>query len=244
MVTSATLPAVQSLWIGSRLGLMEKLTIRSFLDHGHDFILWGYEPIEALDPEVEMRDANEILPFERVFRYVGGEFPGSVAGFSDIFRFKLLWERGGWWVDMDVTCLRPFDFDHEVLIRPHPGLARCCGNILRAPAGSDLMRRCYSDAVAAITTTNTDWLLPLRILSRHVDQLGLRHCIAPESWFGTDAEEQWQPLFASQAQPRGERFAIHWCNEWLRFLGFDKNAPVAGSFYDQLLRRHRILETS
>lgn len=34
---------------------------------------------------------------------------GSLAVFADWFRYRLLAERGGLWVDTDVVCLRPFD---------------------------------------------------------------------------------------------------------------------------------------
>ena len=33
--------------------------------------------------------------------------------FADGFRYRLLLEYGGLWVDTDVVCLRPFDFDHS-----------------------------------------------------------------------------------------------------------------------------------
>jgi hypothetical protein len=36
-----------------------------------------------------------------------------VQTFADLFRYKMLYERGGWWVDLDLILLRP-------LTHPHP----------------------------------------------------------------------------------------------------------------------------
>ncbi len=46
-------------------------------------------------------------PSSRIFKYTGYD---TYAGFSNFFRYKLLLDRGGWWVDADTICLRPFDF--------------------------------------------------------------------------------------------------------------------------------------
>ena len=40
-----------------------------------------------------------------IFRYRDN---GSYAGFANFFRYELLRKRGGWWVDLDTICLRPF----------------------------------------------------------------------------------------------------------------------------------------
>ena len=47
-------------------------------------------------------DANDILDKKYIFR----RWTGNLATFADIFRYKLLYERGGWWVDLDLVCLR------------------------------------------------------------------------------------------------------------------------------------------
>src|SRR5215213_329764 len=99
---------LQTLWIGPRLSAMEQLSIQSFLRHGHELHLYTYGDVEGVPRGTVLRDANEILPRERIFVY--RDFP-SVSGFSNFFRYKLLLERGGWWVDADMVCVRPFDFD-------------------------------------------------------------------------------------------------------------------------------------
>ena len=111
-------PIVHGLWIGDWLGPMQLLTIKSFMAHGYDFHLWAYnQNVAPLPAGVELKDAGELIPENQVFKYPpNGPLDvsfgtGSYAGFSDIFRYKVLYEHGGWYTDMDVTCLKRPDFN-------------------------------------------------------------------------------------------------------------------------------------
>jgi hypothetical protein len=249
---------INGLWIGSHLTLMEQLTLRSFVAQGHRFVLWTYDDLEtALPPGVERRDAREVLPSERVFRYRGGHFPGSCAGFSDMFRYALLAERGGWWVDMDVTCLRAFDFTALNVFRP-TGDGGVIGNILKIeptsqlapvrpsrrsgrPAGHRLMEFCYRWTRRFVDADNKDWFRPIKPLRLGLVRYGLVADIVGLPLFATDNPRDWAPLLAGGALLSRHRMAIHWCNEWSRRLGFDKTKPRQGSFYESLLIRHGLL---
>ena len=54
---------------------------------------------------VHLRDARELFSPDDFFVYADGFGKGSPAAFANLFRCKLLAERGGWWVDTDVVCL-------------------------------------------------------------------------------------------------------------------------------------------
>ena len=108
---------IQGLWIGPRLSVMERLSIASFLHHGHDYRLYTYGPVEGLPAGAVLEDARSILPESMIFQY---REHASFAGFSNYFRYKLLLERGGWWVDTDTVCLRPFDFDEPYVFGSQP----------------------------------------------------------------------------------------------------------------------------
>ncbi len=86
---------IQSLWIGPTLSVMERLCMRSFLAHGHDFHLYTYAPIDNVPEGVVVQDGNDILPESMIFQY---RDHSSYAGFANFFRYKLLLERGagGW----------------------------------------------------------------------------------------------------------------------------------------------------
>lgn len=86
-------------WHGTRLSTLELVCMQSFVDCGHRLRIHTYDETDV-PPGAENVDASEILPRERLFY-----FENSPASFSDIFRYKLLLEQGGWWVDTDVLCL-------------------------------------------------------------------------------------------------------------------------------------------
>lgn len=101
---------IQSLWIGDQLSLIEQLCIRSFIANGHQFHLYSYSKKINNCPEgTIIKDANDIIPFTKVYKDVAKTY----TSFANWFRYKLLYLKGGWWVDMDVICLKNFDFDED-----------------------------------------------------------------------------------------------------------------------------------
>jgi len=82
---------------------------------------------------VAIRDANEILPHDSIFVYRTDPGRGNPSAFANLFRYKLLSMRGGWWVDADVFCLRPFDFATDLVFGLEgPGRVNSC--VIKAPA--------------------------------------------------------------------------------------------------------------
>src|SRR2546423_4424360 len=94
---------VSSFWHGDVLSNLEMFCISSFLRNAVKYFLYAYEAPVNLPPGAVLKDANEILPRSRLFTYQAGTFNrGSVAGFSNLFRYTLLHQSGGWWTDTDV----------------------------------------------------------------------------------------------------------------------------------------------
>ncbi len=83
--------------------------------------------------------------------------------------------------------------------------------------------------------------MPIRPLRLGVARYGLNGDIVHSSVFGGDNPPDWAPFLTTAAQPSINRMAIHWCNEWVCHLGFDKTKPLRGSLYEQLLIRHNII---
>lgn len=242
MITKENL-VVNGLWIGEELSAMELLTLHSFTKNGHQFHLWAYDSLKQPLPKgVLVKDANEIIPEEEVFSYRHenqfGHGKGSVAGFSDVFRYKLLFDNGGWWVDMDVTCLSPFNSKAPYYFREHHELP-VVGNIIKCPKHSSLMHFCYVEAKRVINQDNKDWHLPLQILNNGIESLDLRQYIVlgdspPDKW---DVVSKW---VLSSAVLSEEFLYIHWLNEVWRSHKIDKESPVKGSLYQNLLEQYGI----
>lgn len=235
---------VNGLWIGKELSKIELLTIHSFLKHGHTFRLWLYEPLLTTLPiGVEIGDASTVIPKEKVFAYKNankyGHGKGSYAGFSDVFRYKLLYEYGGWWVDMDITCLKPFSFQHPYFFRTHHELM-VVGNVLKCPPKSNLMKLCFEQASLEINENNTDWHKPIDILNFHITSLQLEHYIVRD----ISNQDKWEitsKYIWSKAIPPNEWCFIHWQNEEWRYKKISKNNFYYSSAIGKLLKQYNLI---
>lgn len=238
---------INSLWIGDELSNLELLTIKSFLAKGHRFRLWLYDIVKTpLPVGVEICKAEQIIPKEKVFSYKYaneyGHGKGSYAGFSDIFRYKLLYEYGGWWVDMDVTCLKPFDFETPYFFRNHHDL-KVVGNVMKCPQGSELMMRCFTQATASVNEENTDWHKPINILNTNISDLVLENYIHqdisnPDRWEITS-----RYIWETDILPNHWYF-IHWQNEEWRFKHVSKKEFYYPSAIGLLTRGYHLTKAS
>jgi hypothetical protein len=94
----------QGFWHGPPLGLLRRACLCSFVRQGHVFELYTYAPISVPDGVI-LRSAEDIIPLTQMFYFQNTETGRlDLAPFSDLFRFKLLSERGGWWSDVDTVC--------------------------------------------------------------------------------------------------------------------------------------------
>jgi len=235
---------VHGLWIGKSLSPIELLCIKSFQANGHEFHLWVYDTIETTLPEnTILEDATKIIPRERVFYYKYsnqfGHGKGSYAGFSDIFRYKLLFEHGGWWADMDVVCLKPLNFCEPFVFRTHHDFL-VVGNVMKCPQKSELMRTCYEMASLQIDENNKDWNLPIKILNDTIEKMGLINYIKdfsnPDSWYMVR-----KLLYKNMDVPQ-HWYILHLVNEEWRRNDIDKNAIPKHSFLGHLLKKYTLFQ--
>ena len=85
---------------------METLCLISFIKTGYDVHVYCYDELE-LPAGVTKKNAADVLPRDQVFTHCHPGFgSGSFAGFADRFRYHLLYEKGGWWFDMDFVSIR------------------------------------------------------------------------------------------------------------------------------------------
>lgn len=94
---------VQTFWNG-RLSPYEVLCLKSFTSAGHEVDLYTYGLEGSYPQGVHVLDAAAVLP-PKEYRTETKVFEGHPGPFSDHFRYKLLYELGGWWVDTDVILL-------------------------------------------------------------------------------------------------------------------------------------------
>lgn len=129
---SQCLPEIRGLWIGSSLSEFEILSIRSFQRVGHAFRLFVYDEVDGVPAGVTVEDGSNVLSRTLLEPFLHPK--ASLAKFADWFRWQLLATRGGYWVDLDMVCLRPFSFDQELIYGYQQGQLPQVA-VLRFPAG-------------------------------------------------------------------------------------------------------------
>jgi glycosyl transferase-like sugar-binding protein len=110
--------AIEGLWIGSRLGELQIISLRSFLEKGYSYVLWAYNDLENVPAGVEVRDARDIISYEVYARWFleQPEKKHTKQTFANYFRYMLKYMHGGWWMDMDCVCVKPFNFESEYVL--------------------------------------------------------------------------------------------------------------------------------
>ncbi|MFN8295425.1 MAG: capsular polysaccharide synthesis protein [Chitinophagales bacterium] len=232
---------IHTLWIGDSLSAMEELMLKSFQYFNCNVNLWTYKNSLTVPDGIIIKDANEIIPEHKVFSYKSqnkyGHGKGSLSGFSDIFRYKLLFEKGGIWVDSDVTCLKEFKIEEPYFFRFHHQIG-LVGNVLKADKNAPLMEWCYNKAIQLVDRENTNWLLPIEILKEGVYYFNLQKYIHDIS--NPDSFPVVREMYLNNNRNIVNWTIIHWMNEEFRRMNIDKNKVVRGSHYQQLLDKHKI----
>jgi hypothetical protein len=236
-----TLPRIQTLWIGPRLSTMEQLALASFVHHGHEVELYTYAAVADVPSGVIVRDGNTILPESMIFLYREHQ---SYSGFSNYFRYKLLLERGGCWVDTDLIALAPlaFDDDHVFCSEEARGAQFVTTSFIKAPAGSPVMQRAW-DLCATKDPTQIRWGETGPALLREVvESLGMHAAVRPPTVFCPIPYPRWESLLDPAApELPADALAVHLWNEMWRRNGKEKDAGYdPRCLYEQLKERYGI----
>lgn len=228
------LPPIQMLWLGGPLSTLERLSLASFLHNGHAVHLYAYDDIADVPEGTMLMDAGEIISLADMRTMTSGERHGSWAPFSNIFRYKLLHERGGIWCDTDVVCLKALDFavnaDYffasEFAFVP-PGeksqtIATSCA--MCTPAGSPLMKDCLGSALA-VDLRSADWgASGVALLRNKLPQYQLTRALLQPNVFCPVSNWKFTMLLSELHTLPFDSYAIHFYNEMWRKNFFDKNA--------------------
>ena len=100
---------VNSLWVGEELSPLQIISIKSFLKNNIKYNLYVYHDVNNIPSGVNILDGNEVLNESEIFVYKRGLNKGSPSAFSNLFRYELLFQKGGLWVDTDMVLLKDFD---------------------------------------------------------------------------------------------------------------------------------------
>ena len=186
---------VQSLWICNSLSKIEIYSIKSFLKLGMQFHLYTYGDVENVPEGTLVLDANEIMDKSDIFTLKDSYLP-----FSDIWRYKLLYDKGGYWVDLDFIATKVFDFEEPYVFASErtiqkgayamkvPYVYQIC--ILKAPIGSPFFKVLYEKCRKKQVVSghkNKDKTKYMRVFRDLVRDYGLENYVkSPETFCNLD----------------------------------------------------------
>jgi Alpha 1,4-glycosyltransferase conserved region len=234
----------QSFWWGTALSPYEVLCLKSFIACGHGFDLYTFDPNIIAPAGVRVCDASELIMEDQFFVYENGFGKGSPAAFANLFRYKLLIERGGWWSDTDIVCLseKVPDFD-EFFARQDTKVIN--NALLYFKAHDPVMEFCFDEAVKLGRNVRWGDAGP-HLLTRALQQSGRSDRAArAETCYPLHWKEALEVLRPSQASALAERtrssLFLHLWNERFRAAGVEKTQiPPKNSLLRGLIDRHQV----
>jgi hypothetical protein len=231
---------VQGLWIGSDLSALEYLSISSFLANGHEYHLYTYGDVGNVPAGTVVKDGAEILPDSMIFQYRQHK---SYSAFSNFFRYKLLLDRGGWWIDTDLVCLKPFDFPEEYVFSSERAVGNEFINVgaIKAPAGSELMAYAWDVCMGKDREELVWGEVGPRLMADGVKKFSLERYVRRPEAFCPIGYGDWQKILEPGVswEMGAATYAIHLWNESWRRAAQDKNRRYhPDCLYEQLQRKY------
>jgi hypothetical protein len=238
----------QGFWHGRPLPILQWACLSSFVEHGHSFDLYTYEDIEV-PSGITLREASKIVPYEDLFIFNNEEYKSKDLGpFSDLFRFKLLREIGGWWVDIDVLCTAnnypkcDYAWAQEL---PELALGTIGTSQIKLPRGDPLTIQLY-DACSLMKNKMTfreeigpkllsDILAGKKLPKNH---WGTSNSFYPLRWI--EAITLWLPQFREVISKKAEEaYFISCWNSMPLYIGLDMEImPPDGSYLKDAYQRY------
>lgn len=144
----------QFFWSEGPLNWVSQLCLRSFTRYS-DVTVHLYSYDRDLNPDIPgviCHDASEYFPLE-IYKRVKSIFEGpdnrfGYATAADLFRYKLLYEKGGWYFDTDCLLLKPLTplFDRDYVFGWETA-TRVNNAVLKFPKGDVMLDQLYNEHV-------------------------------------------------------------------------------------------------
>jgi hypothetical protein len=232
-------------WHGSQLSHYQLLCTRSIVEHGHQFELFVYDPNIWVPDWICKKDARQILPTDHVMQYQCGWGAGSPSLHSNLFRYEMLHQLGGWWVDLDVMLLRSDLPDGEQFYFSN-GRGSVATAVLRFASQDPLLKEAIQRS-RAVPEQRAGWgQTGPKLMSELVETFSRTGLVSPTaSAFPIDYHEipaLFDPNGADEVEERcANAFFLHLFNQLCRSAGLPLDAgPPRGSYLDRMLDRYKI----
>lgn len=214
---------VHQFWHSGELDIPALLSAKSVIKYGHNLKLWSYDKLEY--DSIYCHDASKILDLNVIPKCascpeIGRKYEQIV---SEYFRYKVLFEEGGWWLDNDVVLLRKLRWPHEIGVRT-VGKGTYPNVMYTSKPGIKLMMGCFENM--NLTKWNQSIL-------EQIKKYKLINWEFPRSWFGKECDLRYF-LNQQYAKPF---IGVHLCRSWMKHKGiFD----VTTGLYGKLRQAYKV----
>lgn len=226
---------VNMFWQGVRLPPLAWACMCSFIERGHRLRVFSYHDL-AIPAGAVLADAQGVIE-----RDAGLDAQGTIAEFSDVFRYKLLHKYGGWWADSDVYCLA-----HELPGEPYawaeqePGVTN--NAILKFPKDDALCGRLLKLALKR-RQKKRKWGalgpdLVTEVVGKRKDLLKSGSTATFYPWNWLESFLIWFPRTKGEVERRAKgALFMHFWDSSLRLMGMDVyRDPPPDSYWAGLIK--------
>jgi mannosyltransferase OCH1-like enzyme len=203
-------------WFDGPLDWIALLSIRSFVRFPSVTIkLFSYD--KSSDPNLprcEWKNADDILRYD-VANHYRSRF--SVTFAANIFKYQLLYQKGGWHFDTDCLLIRPLDslFDSEYVFGQEDAKWVAVG-VVKFPANHELMMDMYSMSTRFNPSEySLGRITAPKIFTKYLRDYGLIQKALPPEYF---YPIHWSNLeaFRHSFTPSQKTFMVHLWSKILR----------------------------
>jgi hypothetical protein len=245
----ADLPIIRSFWFGKPMNWICDLSMKSYIRQGHKFELYCYEEFPVPEGVIRM-DANEIIPESASFQMMNSVdgIRGRYSTFANIFRYKLLFEKGGVWSDLDSICIKPLIFDDSIEVmfateNSRTGIEINNCNIFVAKSGNPLFAKLYTSSISQDVECLEHLSFNKNFIIETMEEMGIdwmsltssKEMFCPIPWFRI--HQIFNPKHEFELMKMMEKtYAIHLYNNIIEadYPDYLKSTPVDTSFISQL----------
>ena|SRR5208282_43405 len=206
----------QFFWSEGPLDWSGWLCLRSFTRYSDVTIhLYSYDRNLKLEiPKCICHDASEVFPRE-IYERVKNSFArtyGEAAGYretSDLFRYKLLYEKGGWYFDTDCILIKQltplFDLDYvfawETTDKVFVGTA-----IIKFPKNTEMLDQLYKNFVQTDPKTWQHGITFMSLFTEYLRKFDLTDkTLSPEYFYPL----YWDQSTQQQSSSEDRTYIIH-----------------------------------
>jgi len=225
---------VNTFWDGRDLSPIECACLRSFIERGIRVRVFAYRDL-AVPRGIQVEDANDIIASNGLFL-----FEGSPSAFTNIFRYKLLLEHGGWWVDTDVLILAA-RLPKCRYFWAWQDCSQINGAVLKFPRGDPICEKLLNLSLERSPNLERWGQLGPDLLTEVLSENGLRNhavntqLVYPIHWLET--HYLWFPEFSEFVRKRiSESYFLHLWNSMFSKMGINLGRkPPRGGYLDALV---------